>query len=109
MGLGEDLTEEFLQQRLHPNKSLPSRRFALPKRPDKRKPSPNLNSPINPDPIIGCTPICDRHKSCMVGFVDDTNIATGSSILTGFFIYVFHFVSLLVGKVKAIFSFATRF
>ena len=142
IGSGEDLTEEFLQQRLYPNKSLTRLRFALPQGPEKRKPSPNRSSPdirtyscdrrkssmarfvdvttkgpekrkpspdrCSPDILIR-TPSCDRRKSSMPRFVDVSNIATGNSVFTGFFIYVFHFVSLLVGKVKALFSFATRF
>ena len=132
------MTEEFLQQRLYPNKSLTRLRFALPQGPEKRKPSPNRSSPDIR------TSSCDRRKTSIARFVDATakgpekrkpspdhcspdilirtpsceqvprfvevsNIATGNSVFTGFFIYVFHFVSLLVGKVKAIFSFATRF
>ena len=142
IGSGEDLTEEFLQQRLYPNKSLTRLRFALPQGPEKRKPSPNRSSPdirtsscdrrkrsvarfvdvtakgpekrkpspdrCSPDILIR-TPSCDRRKSPMPRFVDVSNIATGNSVFTGFFIYVFHFVSLLIGKVKAIFFFAARF
>ena len=99
------MTEEFLQQRLYPNKSLTRLRFALPQGPEKRKPSPDRCSPD----ILIRTPSCDRRKSSMPRFVDVSNIATGNSVFTGFFIYVFHFVSLLVQKVKAIFSFATIF
>ena len=146
IGSGEELTEEFLQQRMYPNKSLTRLRFARPDGPEKRKPSPNRSSTDilkrtpscdrcknsiarfvdvttkgpekrNPSPdrsspdILICTgtPSCDMHKTSMSRFADVTNTATGSSVFTGFFIYVFHVVSLLVGKVKAIFTFATKF
>lgn len=65
---GEDLTEEFLQQRLYPNKSLTRLRFALPNGPEKRKHSPNRNSPD----ILRRPPYCDRRKSSMTKSVDVT-------------------------------------
>ena len=125
------MTEEFLQQRLYPNKSLTRLRFALPQGPEKRKPSPNRSSSDISIRTSSCdrrkssmarfvdgqssphilirTSSCDKRKRSMARFVDDSNIATGGSVFTGFLIYAFNFVSFLVRKVKAIFSFATRF
>ena len=62
------MTEEFLQQRLYPNKSLTRLRFALPNGPEKRKPSPNRSSLD----ILRCPPYCDRRKSSMTKSVDVT-------------------------------------
>ena len=131
IGSGEDLPEEFLQQRLYPNKSLIRLQFSLPQGPEKRKPSSHRRSPDISIRTSSCdrrkssmarfvdgqssphilirTSSCDKRKRCTAKFVDDSNIATGGSVFTGFLIFAFNFVSFLVRKVKAIFSFATRF
>ena len=124
--IGEDLTEEFLQRRLYPNKSLTKVFFPRPSPPLGRRAStshPNRQISVNtPDPsgrrrgskclpvsadvTLGRVPSFDRQNSSLNH--DATSISTTGTLPTGVFISVFYFVAMLVGIFVVIFTFVSN-
>ena len=122
-GIGEDLTEEFLQRRLYTNKSLTKVMFPRPNPPPGRRASTSHQSrgisvntsdrsgrgrgskcpSVGPDATLGSVPFFYRHNSSLNQ--DANSISTASTSPTGVFISVVYFVALLVGIFVVIFTF----